>query len=351
MNTVTKRNVLLAFAIFSSAGCLMLAAGLVLYIQRLPSDTIGVMLFLLCSILFGIMSVMCFIRSSIVYSYSCRELKQMKLKATTILSVFILFIVLQSSFFLNVTFAHTFSFNTLLILRISFILIVFFTWLILRRYRKVAQSSVAFVLFSITLGYFIVSFFSADVLKIKLDSAQGLAMAKFVESIIISAVVIFCLLAGKEKYENIYLGFGRVLTGLIIGITTFVVLATVAYLVNRGEINKDLLVSNLGWIGLFVFSNAFMEELLFRGILLKPLMKFINPLLTILLTSLVFSLTHISITYLSQTLIFAGIVFLLGMTWGWITYYTRSIMASVLFHAGADLLIIVPIFSSFGIST
>ena len=201
------------------------------------------------------------------------------------------------------------------------------------------------------LNFSIVSFFSAEMLKIKLDNAQGLAIAKFTESIIISAVVIVCLLAGNERYENMYLGYGRFLTGLMIGITTFIILAFSAFLVNRGELDKDLIVSNLGWIGLFVFSNAFMEELVFRGVLIKPLRRFLNPLLTIALTSLVFSLTHISVTYLSQTLTFVGIVFLFGITWGWITYYTRSIMASVFFHAGADLMIMVPIFSSFGIST
>ena len=45
-----------------------------------------------------------------------------------------------------------------------------------------------------------------------------------------------------------------------------------------------------------------------------------------------------------------GIVFILGLIWGFLMYFSRSIIASLLFHAGADLMIIIPIYSSFGVS-
>jgi membrane protease YdiL (CAAX protease family) len=48
-------------------------------------------------------------------------------------------------------------------------------------------------------------------------------------------------------------------------------------------------------------------------------------------------------------LFFIGVILILGLIWGFMMHYTRSLLASVLFHAGADLMIIIPIYSSFGI--
>jgi membrane protease YdiL (CAAX protease family) len=42
------------------------------------------------------------------------------------------------------------------------------------------------------------------------------------------------------------------------------------------------------------------------------------------------------------------VTFFFGLMWGALIYYTRSLIASILFHAGADLVLIVPIFDSFG---
>ncbi len=41
-------------------------------------------------------------------------------------------------------------------------------------------------------------------------------------------------------------------------------------------------------------------------------------------------------------------VFHCQIAWGWLMQKTGSLWGSVLFHAGADLLIILPIFSSLG---
>jgi hypothetical protein len=46
-------------------------------------------------------------------------------------------------------------------------------------------------------------------------------------------------------------------------------------------------------------------------------------------------------------LFFTGIVFILGVICGFAMYYTRNIIAPMLIHAGADLMIIIPIFASY----
>ncbi|MBN1387420.1 MAG: CPBP family intramembrane metalloprotease [Bacteroidales bacterium] len=94
-----------------------------------------------------------------------------------------------------------------------------------------------------------------------------------------------------------------------------------------------------------------MEELIFRGIFLKQLNNFIKPFWSVILTAVVFGCAHLHVTYTTEVLFFAGITLLLGLIWGFLIHYTKSLLASVLFHAGADLLIIIPIFTSYGVGT
>jgi membrane protease YdiL (CAAX protease family) len=46
---------------------------------------------------------------------------------------------------------------------------------------------------------------------------------------------------------------------------------------------------------------------------------------------------------------FLLVTFGFAIAWGWLMQKTDSLWGSALFHAGADLLIILPIFSSLGV--
>ena len=93
-----------------------------------------------------------------------------------------------------------------------------------------------------------------------------------------------------------------------------------------------------------------MEELLFRGIFLKQLNNLFKPIWSIILTTVVFAASHMQVTYTPDVLVFVGITLILGLIWGSLMHYTKSIIASMLFHAGADLMIIIPVYSSFGVN-
>ena len=94
-----------------------------------------------------------------------------------------------------------------------------------------------------------------------------------------------------------------------------------------------------------------MEELFFRGIFLKQLENFLKSVWGIILTSIVFAAAYLQVTYVPNVLFLAEIIFILGIIWGFLLYYTKSITASALFHAGTDLMIIIPIYLSLGIKT
>ncbi|MGA2005041.1 MAG: CPBP family intramembrane glutamic endopeptidase [Terriglobales bacterium] len=102
------------------------------------------------------------------------------------------------------------------------------------------------------------------------------------------------------------------------------------------------------WILLFVVSNAVMEELLFRGLFLRRYEPLIGKWLAILSTALAFTLAHMQVTYAPNLWGFLLVTFVFSIAWGWLMQKTGSLWGSVLFHAGADLLIILPIFSSLG---
>jgi membrane protease YdiL (CAAX protease family) len=62
------------------------------------------------------------------------------------------------------------------------------------------------------------------------------------------------------------------------------------------------------------------------------------------LQAIVFCTIHLSVAYTPEPYFFVFLTFLLGLAWGWIAQRTDSLLASVLFHAGTDIPIILSIF-------
>jgi membrane protease YdiL (CAAX protease family) len=91
-----------------------------------------------------------------------------------------------------------------------------------------------------------------------------------------------------------------------------------------------------------------MEELWFRGVSLGKLTPVLGWTSSIIVTALVFGSTHAAATYITplQMLLFACIVIGLGLVNAYVMLKTDSIWGSVFFHAGYDLLVIIPILAS-----
>ena len=66
--------------------------------------------------------------------------------------------------------------------------------------------------------------------------------------------------------------------------------------------------------------------------------------LAIFSTALVFTLAHVQVSY-TTPVGFLVVLLVLAIAWGWLMRKTGSLWGSALFHAGADLLIILPIFA------
>ena len=180
-------------------------------------------------------------------------------------------------------------------------------------------------------------------LGIRDDSLKGIALAKGLEAIVVVGTILVLLVAVRVPFDSIYLRAGRLGLGLAIGGGGFALFAVaVAFQARSMKIPVKTVCRLLPWILLFVFANGFMEELWFRALFLGPLVSLLGPIAAIVLTAGVFALAHIGASYMAkeERVRFLIILFVLGLAWAASMHFTGSVLASILFHAGADLMII-----------
>jgi membrane protease YdiL (CAAX protease family) len=237
-----------------------------------------------------------------------------------------------------------------LIIRVILITVFFISWRWFHLKGLTDLKNLSFAFMALNLAFLVVSIFTTGFWHLKPDTAQGFALAKLSDSAIISAVLIISFIIGGHKLKSIYLNKGLLLPGLITGILFFVLLGYLALKNPQAPMDPVFLARNVKWILIFVFANSFMEELLFRGIFLQRLNRFFKPVWSIILTSVCFAVPHLTVNYSPNVLLFSGIVLVLGLICGFAMHCTRSIIAPVLIHAGADLMIIIPIFSAYGVT-
>ncbi|MFW6139759.1 MAG: CPBP family intramembrane glutamic endopeptidase [Acidobacteriota bacterium] len=189
---------------------------------------------------------------------------------------------------------------------------------------------------------------SVKLLGLETSGVKGMAAAKLSQSLWIIIPVIFLTLVSGQSLASIYFKKGHLRYGLTIGLIGFFAFAGFLVLQAKNiDSGLERLLLGAPWILIFVLSNGLNEELLFRGIFLKKLEPFLGKLGSNLLTALVFSLAHIKVEYVKsrEIFMFLGIVFVLALIWGYLMQKTGSLLGSVLFHAGADLVLFTSLFT------
>lgn len=238
--------------------------------------------------------------------------------------------------------------------RVGFLVIFGALWWVapnerpLRRFRPVFFAYFTAVL-GLSLGFFFGDW-GLRLFGLTTQTPAGIAIAKFSQaSLIVIGVLATARLCG-EDLASLHIRKGRHLTlGLSVGLAgaAACVVLTLQQPAIRA-LGTAKLVSLIPWILLFVVSNGFMEELVFRGLFLGRYEPLLGKWLAIVSTALAFTLAHMQVTYTADLLGFLLVLFGLSIAWGWLMQKTGSLWGSALFHAGADLLIILPIFSNFG---
>ena len=265
--------------------------------------------------------------------------------------VFLLFFVVGTMVFAIITFSPYLPRNTLLYFHAGLTATLLVMALFLRRSERGSQYwPVCYVFFVAGVAVLLSGLFGDDLLRLfglTVTTPQGIAVAKLSESILRVVPILALMPIMGLDWRSLYLNKGRIGIWLTVGIVAFIIFPVIGYLPlanQEGVLNKLLSLSP--WMLLFVLSNGFMEELLFRGLFLKRYEPFLGKGLSNLLTAIVFTLMHTQVTYAPQMLQFLLIALALSLVWGYLIQKTDSLWGAILFHAGMDIPVVLGIFST-----
>lgn len=266
--------------------------------------------------------------------------------------VFLLFFIVETLVFAIITMSPYLSKDGLLGFHTSLTAILLVIALILKRSERGHPYWPVFSIFFVAAAAILVSgLFSDDLLELfqlTVTTPQGIATAKFSESILRVITILGLMPLLGFGWRSMYLQKGRVRIWLPIAMAALVVFPTLAYFAISGSQTGILqkLLPLWPWILLFILSNGFMEELLYRGLFLQKYEPFLGKGLSNILTAIVFAIMHTQVTYAPQMIQFLVIVLVLSLIWGFLIQKSDSLWGAVLFHAAGDCLIIFGAFAS-----
>jgi membrane protease YdiL (CAAX protease family) len=176
-----------------------------------------------------------------------------------------------------------------------------------------------------------------------------IAVDKFSQFLHVVPIILVLTLIKRDKVGSIFIKVGNLKPGLIFGLVSFAGFTVIALV--TGGISMEIISARpeaIPWLLVFVFANAIMEELWFRGIFLRHYQTLIGKNAAILITAIIFGASHINATYAfpGGGVVFGLVVFGLGCVGAYAMLKDDSLIGPVLFHAGYDLVIILPVLNS-----
>jgi membrane protease YdiL (CAAX protease family) len=184
---------------------------------------------------------------------------------------------------------------------------------------------------------------------LSLSTVEGVSIAKVAEVLPIVATILIGTWLVERDFTPVFLRGGDLKKTLKIGLTVSPV-ALIPFFALGGlglSVGLDVIFTWLPWMCVFGFSNAFMEELMIRGLFLKKYNAIFGKNASLLLTSVIFALFHQAILEYTDPVTFTAfllVTFFLGIAWGYVMQKSDSIWGAVLAHAIADILFIITVF-------
>jgi membrane protease YdiL (CAAX protease family) len=214
--------------------------------------------------------------------------------------------------------------------------------------------------FQVTFAFFIMSFSFLLLYFLQFSGLFSLSTVTgyFVFQItnataIIVSIVLLTRISGTDM-GGIYIQKGKLRLGLAVGLGIFLLMVILVLVFPTGlstlfSISEDMTsekaLSLMPIVIVFVLSNGFREELWFRGIFLKKFEPFLGVKPSNIAATIVFALSHVGVNYTPALLVVLGIVFLLGLAFGYIMQKTDSIIGPAIFHAAMDIPVVLGILS------
>ncbi len=183
------------------------------------------------------------------------------------------------------------------------------------------------------------------------STVSGTLAIQFIETLIaIIPIILLTKLSGR-KLNTIYLQKGKIGKWFVFSIIAFFVFYILSFRISshhlfpiHGTMTLSRYLMLTPALFLMVLSNGFQEELLFRGLFLQEYKRFFRFRNANILQAVIFTVAHIGVTYTPLSLVFLfAFVFPIGLFTGYLMNKTKSVIAPVIFHAGAD----IPIYLAF----
>jgi membrane protease YdiL (CAAX protease family) len=222
----------------------------------------------------------------------------------------------------------------------------------LRRYWEIPLAFFGLALFVLADRY-VADFLRAHVLHVGTTSGNpiastvsGTVIIQLEELLLTVLAVLVVLWLSRTSPGSMYVRRGRFGRAYVIGavglvafyVLTFRVLQHSRLIPVHGTIDFSRFLSLTPALLVVAGTNAFSEELLFRGLLMSKLNIAFGPHLATLVQAVIFASWHLGITYTPFVLVFLlFFTFPLGLLAGYLTRSSGSILPSWLFHTGADM--------------
>jgi uncharacterized protein len=281
-----------------------------------------------------------------------REIKSRRRRAR----LFLLFLGCGLAVFsLGIAFAPIIPVPTQTVLRIALAAIFLATALVLRRTGRARSGQVFYAFFIATIAMLLSWEFSGPWLRwlsLSVTTPKGCALACFMERLLWIVPIVLLVKLGRGDLASLYLKKGNLRRGLmvgLIGLGFFLLTSFFAakYLFQARDLTAAKALAWAPWILIFVLCNAAGEELLFRGLFLQRFAALLGPWPANLCVAFIFALAHMQVKYSADVLLFLVIIFPLALGWGYLIQKSDALWGSILFHAGADIPVILGIFSKF----
>ena len=185
-------------------------------------------------------------------------------------------------------------------------------------------------------------------LGVSTNTAQGVAILKFFELLPVALPIILLTRFVQGNLAPIYLQRGNLKIGLGLGLGLSVVIFGAYLLLSWSKINFEEALQALIWMILFAILDAFFEELLIRGLLLKRFIGLLGVTWSLFLSALVYGLFFLGVQSVTGPPPYAALIFILplGLLYSFIMQKSDSIWGSLSLHTTIDLIFLLGVFAS-----
>jgi membrane protease YdiL (CAAX protease family) len=262
-----------------------------------------------------------------------------------------LFLVATTTFFIGDHLYSVSGWRRIVLTAIPTVLLLSLTLLIRKSKRFGRYWEVTFAFFSGSFGLFLAWSFGPWPIKVfgvSTNTPQGVAILKFSELLPVALGIIVLTKIFQGTLAPIYLQRGQLRKGLGLGSLLGLVILAVYLVLAWSNIDPTKAIPAIPWLLAFAIFNAFFEELLLRGLLLKRYIALLGTSWSIVLSALCYGLFFLGVQAAIGPIPYSALVAILplGLLYGFLIQYSNSILGSVSVHAAIDLIFLLGVFAA-----